>query len=138
MKITNTQPGPRGINTIKGPVLVDPKETVEAEIYEREKQHIEAAGWFKVSGEYTANPPDKDQPGKVASPDNSAELDEPQKQLAAKDAELERLKADKQPTERDELKKQAEELKLEYPGNISNAKLKELIDAKLAEPPAGQ
>lgn len=41
-------------------------------------------------------------------------------------------------SERDELKAQADELKLEYPGNISNAKLKEMIDTKLAEPPAAQ
>ncbi|CAN7389833.1 hypothetical protein [Neorhizobium sp. LjRoot104] len=139
MKITNTQPGPRGVNTINGPVLVDPGQTVEAEVYEREQQHIEAAGWFKVSGGYTANPPEKSEAsGKTSGSDSSAELDELKKQLAAKDAELERLKADKQPTERDELKKQADELGLDYPGNISNAKLKELIDAKLAEPSAGQ
>lgn len=36
------------------------------------------------------------------------------------------------PTERDELKKQADELGLEYARNISTEKLKELIDAKLA------
>lgn len=42
-------------------------------------------------------------------------------------------KDDDKPTERDELKKQADELGLQYAGNISNAKLKELIDAKLAE-----
>ncbi|WP_105436409.1 hypothetical protein [Neorhizobium tomejilense] len=35
--------------------------------------------------------------------------------------------------DRDELKKQANELGLQYPGNISNVKLKEMIDAKLAE-----
>lgn len=39
------------------------------------------------------------------------------------------------PSEREELKKQAGELGLQYPGNISNTKLKEMIDAKLAEPP---
>lgn len=133
MKITNTQPGPRGVNTINGPVLVDPGQTVEAEVYEREQQHIEAAGWFKVSGGYTANPGADAVPFiKTAGPDNSAEIDEIKKQLAAKDAELERLKAEKQPTERDELKKQADELGIDYPGNISNAKLKEMIDAKLA------
>jgi hypothetical protein len=35
-------------------------------------------------------------------------------------------------SERDDLKKQAAELGLEYPRNISTEKLKELIDAKLA------
>lgn len=37
-----------------------------------------------------------------------------------------------EPTDRDELKKQAGELGIEYPKNISTEKLKELIDAKLA------
>jgi hypothetical protein len=36
-------------------------------------------------------------------------------------------------SEYDDLKKQADELGLQYAGNISKAKLKELIDAKLAE-----
>lgn len=36
------------------------------------------------------------------------------------------------PSERDELKKQASELGLEFPANIKTEKLKELIDAKLA------
>jgi len=36
-------------------------------------------------------------------------------------------------SEYDDLKKQAEELGLQFPGNIAKAKLKELIDAKLAE-----
>jgi len=35
--------------------------------------------------------------------------------------------------DRDDLKKQADELGIEYPKNISTAKLKELVDAKLAE-----
>ena len=34
---------------------------------------------------------------------------------------------------RDELKKQADELSIEYARNVSNEKLQELIDAKLAE-----
>lgn len=34
--------------------------------------------------------------------------------------------------DRDDLKKQAAELELEYPRNISTEKLKEMIDAKLA------
>ena len=39
---------------------------------------------------------------------------------------------DPTPSERDDLKKQAAELGLQYPKNISTDKLKELIDAKLA------
>ncbi|MBO0141500.1 hypothetical protein JZX87_10030 [Agrobacterium sp. Ap1] len=53
MKITNTQSGPRGVNTVNGPVLVEPGATVEAKVFSREREHIEAAGWFTVDGEYT-------------------------------------------------------------------------------------
>lgn len=35
--------------------------------------------------------------------------------------------------DRDELKKQADELGIEYPKNIPGEKLKELVDAKLSE-----
>lgn len=56
MQITNTQTGPRGINTVAGPVLVDPNQTIEAIVHERERPHIEAAGWFKVKGEYASDP----------------------------------------------------------------------------------
>ncbi|UHS60606.1 hypothetical protein HRR99_03270 [Agrobacterium vaccinii] len=35
--------------------------------------------------------------------------------------------------DREDLKKQADELGIEYPANVKTAKLKELIDAKLAE-----
>lgn len=132
MKFKNTQPGPRGLNAISGPVLVDPGQTVEAEVYAREQQHIEAAGWFAVDGEYTDNPGTSGGPALKATAADTSELDELKKQLAARDAELAKLKGDGAPSERDELKKQAAELGLEYAGNISNVKLKELIDAKLA------
>jgi hypothetical protein len=56
MKITNTQPGPRGINTVNGPVLVDPRQTVDVNIYAREQKHLEASGWFEINGDFTANP----------------------------------------------------------------------------------
>lgn len=133
MKITNTQKGPRGVNAVSGPVLIDPDQTVEVEVYAREQEHIEASGWFHVKGEYTDDPADGSAvPFLKAATDVSTELEDLKKQLADRDAELAKLKAEKGPTERDELKKQADELQLEYPGNISNAKLKELIDAKLA------
>jgi hypothetical protein len=56
MKITNTQAGPRGFNSVAGPMLVDPGETVEAKIFAREKEHLEATQWFKMSGSYEPNP----------------------------------------------------------------------------------
>lgn len=83
MQITNTQLGPRGVNTVKGPVLVEPGATAEVEVYAREKEHIEATGWFTIEGRYTANP---DEP-KASKADKSAE-----KALADKDAEIADLK----------------------------------------------
>ncbi|MGO7044384.1 hypothetical protein ACCT07_02940 [Rhizobium johnstonii] len=99
MKFTNTRPGPRGINTINGPVLVDPGQTVEAEVYAREQQHIEAAGWFTVEGDYTANPGGASAPVlQAAASDASKDLDGLRKQLADRDVEIAKLKA-KQPGE---------------------------------------
>lgn len=90
MKITNTQPGPRGVNTVNGPVLVDPKQTVDVEVYEREKQHIDAAGWFVVEGSYKANP---DASGAaVAGSVDTSEIDRLKAALAAKDDEIAKLK----------------------------------------------
>lgn len=91
MQITNTQPGPRGINTVNGPVLVEPNQTVEAEVYEREKAHIEAAGWFKTEGRFMPNPSASSGPA-TASEDTS-EIDRMKVELAAKEAEIERLKS---------------------------------------------
>jgi hypothetical protein len=46
--------------------------------------------------------------------------------------ETEEKEPELEPLDRDDLKKQADELGLDYARNISNVKLKELIDAKLA------
>lgn len=56
MKITNTQEGPRGINTVSGPMLVEPRQTIDAKVYEREREHITASGWFETDGEFEPNP----------------------------------------------------------------------------------
>lgn len=48
MKFTNTQRGPRGLNTLAGPVLVAPGETVDVEMAEAEASIAEATGWFEI------------------------------------------------------------------------------------------
>ncbi|WP_018900415.1 hypothetical protein [Rhizobium sp. 2MFCol3.1] len=94
MKFTNTQPGPRGINTVNGPILVDPKETVEVEVYAREQQHIEATQWFEVKGSYTDNPGAPSAPSaKAAASGETDEIKGLRKQLADREAELAKLKA---------------------------------------------
>ncbi|TLX12474.1 hypothetical protein [Rhizobium sp. MHM7A] len=93
MKFTNTQAGPRGLNAISGPVLVDPGQTVEVEVYAREQPHIEAAGWFDVKGSYTDNPDASGPALKAVAADTASELEGLKKQLAERDAELAKLKA---------------------------------------------
>lgn len=56
MKITNTQKGPRGVNAVSGPVLIDPEQTVEVDVYAREKEHLDATGWFLIEGDYKDDP----------------------------------------------------------------------------------
>lgn len=56
LTLTNTQAGPRGFNAVAGPVLVEPGATAEAKVFEREREHIEATGWFDVSGDYEPDP----------------------------------------------------------------------------------
>ena len=99
MKITNTQPGPRGINTVNGPVLVEAGQTVEVEIFAREKAHIKASKWFEVEGDYTDDPGVTAAPAlKDAAQNVDVELDRLRSQLAERDAELAKLKAqDDQP-----------------------------------------
>lgn len=95
MKVTNVSQGPRGLNTKNGPVLLDPKQSIDdLDISEAELKVSKGTGWFEFEGELA---------------DAGDKLD------------------------RDELKKQAAELGLEYQPNIKTEKLKELIDAKLAE-----
>lgn len=131
MKITNISKGPRGVNSVNGPVLVDPRETVEVDVYAREQQHLEGAGWFDIDGDYTDDPVAAGAAAlAAASVDVASELEALKAQLAERDAELAKLKGDG--LDREELKKQAEELGIEYARNVPVAKLKEMIDAKLA------
>lgn len=47
MKITNTQAGPRGLNTKDGQVLVEPGQTVDVEMHEDELKVAKGTGWFE-------------------------------------------------------------------------------------------
>ncbi|SFH29424.1 hypothetical protein [Ensifer sp. OV372] len=101
MKVTNTQAGARGVNTINGPVLIEPGDTVQVEIFAREKAHIEASKWFEVDGDYTDDPVVvAGAPALKDAADNAgSELERLQALLADRDAELAKLKAgqDEQP-----------------------------------------
>ena len=47
MKITNISEGPRGLNTEAGPVLLEPKQTIEVDLSEAEYKVSKATGWFE-------------------------------------------------------------------------------------------
>lgn len=133
-KITNVSPGPRGLHAKDGLVFLDPYQVWEGEIEDGALKSALATGWF-AKGEKKA-------PGDEGDSEEVVEL---KKQVADRDQQIAELRtkleaaekaiseAGNQPTEMDDLKKQADELGLQYPGNISKVKLKELIDAKLAE-----
>lgn len=99
MQITNNQPGPRGVNAIVGPVLIDAGQTVEVEVYAREKAHLEASGWFTIEGDYTADPgaaaaaaPVTGDGAKAQLLAKEGEIADLKRQLAAKDKEIADLK----------------------------------------------
>ena len=48
VKITNVQTGPRGLNTLHGPVIVEPGLTVEVEMSDAEREVSLATGWFQI------------------------------------------------------------------------------------------
>ena len=84
LTVKNTQSGPRGVNTVAGPVLIDPGQSVsDLEVYEREREHLEASGWFEIDGKYEPNPT---RAGRSASPDDAGKdqrIAELERQLAA-------------------------------------------------------
>lgn len=49
MKVTNTQNGPRGLNTKSGPVLVEPGQTVDVELTDAEAKVAKDTGWFEFA-----------------------------------------------------------------------------------------
>lgn len=58
MQVTNTQKGPRGINTAQGPVLIEPGQTVDVEVSEAELKVARASGWFEFGKAAAAKPPE--------------------------------------------------------------------------------
>ncbi len=61
MKITNIAPGPRGIHTLAGSVILNPGQTIEAELSEVELEGSKETGWFEFG---KPDPLDHDGDGK--------------------------------------------------------------------------
>lgn len=47
MKITNIAPGPRGIHTLAGSVVLNPGQTIEADLSDAELKGSKETGWFE-------------------------------------------------------------------------------------------
>ena len=55
MQVKNTQQGPRGLNTVAGPVLVEAGQTVDVEISAAELASARKSGWFEFGAEVGAD-----------------------------------------------------------------------------------
>ncbi|GEL44241.1 hypothetical protein MEX01_48320 [Methylorubrum extorquens] len=55
MQVTNTQQGPRGLNTEAGPVLVEPGQTVDVKLSAAERTSAQKSGWFEFGGQAEAD-----------------------------------------------------------------------------------
>ncbi|PZR88361.1 MAG: hypothetical protein DI537_23780 [Stutzerimonas stutzeri] len=56
MKITNIEKGPRGLNTKDGAILVEPGQTVDAELSAAEEKVARGTGWFEFGKADKAKP----------------------------------------------------------------------------------
>lgn len=61
MRFTNISGGPRGLNTLNGTILIEPKETsADVKVSEAEAKIAEASGWFEIEGEPEPDAPQGD------------------------------------------------------------------------------
>jgi hypothetical protein len=113
MKVTNNSKALQGVNTLSGVVYLQPGESRELDFNDAELAGIKRLAFIGIEGlDRGASYPPKE--------NGQAPLNGTEKPAADT------------PSEREELKKQADELGIEYARNITTDKLKELIDAKLA------
>lgn len=124
MKITNNSQQPQGVHGINGLVFIQPGQTKDVEMTEGGLAQAKELAFLGIEGvaRDLSKAPNSPSP---ASGGNPLDHDGDGKPGGAAPNDP--------PSERDELKKQAGELGIEYAKNISTEKLRALIDAKLAE-----
>lgn len=105
--ITNNSRAPQGVHTESGLAFIEPGDTRAIDVAEGYVERVKALRFLNVRWD---DPLDHDGDGAKGG----AAPNDP-------------------PSERDDLKLQAKELGLEHPRNISTEKLRQMIDAKLAE-----
>lgn len=86
MRIRNITDGPRGVNTVSGPVLLEPGQTIDVELSDAERAVSMGTGWF-VDGA-AADKADKER----AAAAEAAAKEQEQKDEAAR---IEREEAEK-------------------------------------------
>lgn len=88
MLVTNTQRGPRGLNTLAGPVYLAPNQSADVEMSEAEAAVSRATGWFDFEAPAAAEPA-KDGPAPVDPVDYAAlDMDELRKLVEERGLEV--------------------------------------------------
>ena len=49
VRITNTQSGPRGLHSMSGPMVLEPRQSAEVHISDAELRSSRATGWFDIA-----------------------------------------------------------------------------------------
>jgi hypothetical protein len=152
--IKNTSRAPQGVHTVEGLQFIEPGETRTLDVATGYLPRLKKLAFFELGEDIDRPPTEEDiatwsreQLVEATMDGVREELvrasdDDLRKALAAMysrrddrdplDHDGDGKKGGAVPSDREDLKKQAAELGLEYPRNITNEKLKELIDAKLA------
>lgn len=148
MKVTNNSKALQGVHTVRGLKYLQPGETKEFGLTQAQAERAGRLSFIALDGDPVADPLPTfgatEADGKEGVYIPADQFNGMRSQFEAMEAEIKRLRDEnddlrKQLEEggsseldRDDLKKQAGELGIEFARNITNEKLKELIDAKLA------
>jgi hypothetical protein len=139
MKVTNNSKSMQGIHTLHGVRYIQPGESKELVISVSQAKRTDRLDFIDLDGDPVEDPASTF--GAVAADGKDGvyipadQFNAMRSQFEAMEAENRRLREELDggsSLDREDLKKQAGELGIEYPRNIPTEKLKELIDIKLA------
>lgn len=149
--IKNTSRATQGVHTIGGLQFIEPGETRKLDVADEYIDRLKKLPFFEIGKDIDQPPTEaeiatwsrerlveasiesvREEITRVSDDDLRQGLLEMYTRRANRDHDGDGKKGGTVPSDREDLKNQAAELGLEYPRNITNEKLKELIDAKLA------
>ncbi|MBX4889778.1 hypothetical protein [Rhizobium bangladeshense] len=107
MKVKNITNGPKGVNSVDGPVEIGPGQEVEVEMSDAEVASSKRMKWFEFSGS-TASASADDQPKTAAEVLEMAK--DPNVQFMSFKSAATKLLGDKTPSKKDEIIAALEEL----------------------------